>query len=141
VFIRLDQSLIEAIQKVLREGDTVELIRQLNTLIACIPYDHWNAETESIFNVITFLTFKFSGVDVTSEVHSARGRCDLLVNTEQFIYVMELKLDGTADEALQQIKRKGYLAPYAGDTRKKLAVGISFSSENRKVAEYQIEEL
>lgn len=133
--------LIEAIQKVLREGDIVELIKQLNTLIACIPYDHWNAETESIFNVITFLTFKFSGVDVTSEVHSARGRCDLLVNTEQFIYVMELKLDGTADEALQQIKRKGYLAPYVGDTRKKLAVGISFSSENREVAEYQIEEL
>lgn len=56
---------------------------------------------------------------VQAEQHSAKGRCDLLVKTENYIYAIELKLDGTAAEALTQIKEKGYLAPYAADPRKK----------------------
>lgn len=79
-------------------------------------------------------------MDLYTEVHSAKGRCDILVKTDSYIYVLELKLDGTAGEALQQIVSKGYLQPYLADTRKKLAVGISFSSENREVAEYLVVE-
>lgn len=94
------------------------LIGQLNTLIGSIPYDHWNAGKESIFTIITFLTFKLTGVDVYTEVHSAKGRCDVVVMTDRYIYVLELKLDGTAEEALQQIKEKGYLQPYTADKRK-----------------------
>ena len=60
--------------------------------------------------------------------------------TERYIYVIELKLDGTAEEALQQIKAKGYLQPYAADNRKKLAVGITFSSEKREASQYQVAE-
>jgi hypothetical protein len=115
-------------------------VNLLNSLIASVPYDHWNAGTESIFTIITFLTFKLTGVDVHTEIHSAKGRCDVLVRTDLYIYAIELKLDGTAAEALQQIREKGYLSPYASDLRKKIAVGISFSSKNREVAEYLVEE-
>ena len=132
--------MIADIKTFLGSGDVDGLVGQLNTLIATIPYDHWKADTEAIFNIITFLTFKLAGVDVYTEVHSARGRCDLFIKTELYIYVMELKLNGTAADALQQIKEKGYLQPYASDLRKKLAVGISFSSEEREVAEYLVEE-
>src|SRR5690606_30744726 len=104
-------ALVDDIQSSLRNGDLPALIRALNTLIGSIPYDHWNAGKESIFTVITFLTFKLTGIDVHSEVHSAKGRCDVLAMTERYIYVMELKLDGTAKEALQQIKDKDYLQP------------------------------
>jgi len=79
-------------------------------------------------------------VEVYSEVHSAQGRCDVLVKTAHYIYVLELKLDGTAGEALKQINEKGYLTPYAVDPRKKIAVGISFSSKTRQVQEYLVEE-
>lgn len=78
-------------------------------------------------------------MDVYTEVHSAKGRCDVLVKTDLYIFVIELKLDGSASEALHQIREKGYLSPYAADPRKKLAVGISFSSKNREVAEFLVE--
>jgi hypothetical protein len=68
----------------------------------------------------------------------------VLVKTAQYIYVLELKLDGNAGEALKQIKvdlkARGYLTPYAVDPRKKIAVGISFSSKTRQVEEYLVEE-
>jgi hypothetical protein len=55
--------------------------------------------------------------------------------------VLELKLDGSAGEALDQIFAKGYLQPYAGDERKKMAIGIAFSSEHRNIADYRVKEL
>jgi hypothetical protein len=124
----------------LRNGDVAEMVSQLNSLIGSIPYDHWNAGKESIFTIVTFLTFKLAGIDVYTEVHSAKGRSDVLAMTDRYIYILELKLDGTAEEALQQIKDKGYLQPYVADNRKKLAVGIAFSSEKREASAYQVEE-
>ena len=131
---------VAKIKTALRNGDIGGLISQLNSLVTTIPYDHWNAGTESIFTVVTFLAFKLAGIDVHTEVHNNKGRCDVLAMTDRYIYVIELKLDGTAEEALQQIKDKGYLQPYAADTRKKLAVGITFCSEKREVSQYQVAE-
>ena len=132
--------LVAKIKKALNTCDIEGLVHQLNALISTIAYDHWKADTESIFNIITFLTFRLAGVDVYTEVHSARGRSDVLVKTDLYIYVIELKLDGTAAEALAQIKEKGYLQPYAADPRKKIAVGISFSSEKREAEEFLVAE-
>ena len=86
------------------------------------------------------LGFKLISVDVSTEVHSAKGRCDVQVMTDLYIYVIELKLDSTTEETLQQIREKGYLQPYGSDNRKKLAVGIAFSSENREVSSYLVEQ-
>lgn len=117
-------------------GNVPAIIAALDSLIGQIPYDHWHGDTESIFNIITVLTFRLAGVEVHTEVHSARGRCDVLVKTDGYIYVMELKLDGSAREALDQILATGYLQPYQSDPRKKIALGIAFSSAKRGVAEY-----
>jgi len=87
------------------------------------------------------LTFRLAGVEVHTEVHSAKGRCDVLVKTDRYIYVMELKLDGTAQEALDQIVRQHYLQPYTDDPRTKIALGISFSSADRTVADYLVREM
>lgn len=133
--------LLEGIQTALSNGDIPAVVSHLNALISSLPYDYWNADTKSIFTIITFLTSRFVVDGVQAEQHSASGRCDLLVRTDKYIYAIELKLDGTAAGALEQIKEKGYLKPYLSDPRKKLAVGISFSSEKREVAEYQIEVL
>lgn len=119
-------------------GDVDGVIRALDSVIGSIPYDHWRADTESIFHIIIFLTFQKVGVDVRTEVHNNKGRCDVLVQTTDYIYVLELKLDGTAQEALDQIMETDYLQPYQADSRKKIAIGISFSSQERKVAEYVV---
>ncbi|MVT12074.1 ATP-binding protein [Chitinophaga tropicalis] len=122
-------------------GDTNRIINELNAVIGSIPYEHWKADTESIFHIITHLTFKKIGVDVFTEVHSSKGRADIIVKTRSYIYALELKLDISASEALSQIFEKGYLQPYMADERKKLAIGIEFSSEQRNIADYRVKEL
>jgi len=114
------------------------MINALNDLIASIPYDHWQADHESIFHIIMHLALKKVGVDIESEVHSAKGRCDVLVKTDTHIYAIELKLDKTAQEALDQIFEKKYLQPYQSDPRQKVAIGINFSSEKRETEAYLV---
>jgi hypothetical protein len=122
------------------QGDTHRIINELNAVIGSIPYDLWRADTESIFHIITLLTFKNVGIDISAEVHNSKGRADVIVKTKRFIYALELKLDASASEALDQIFEKSYLQPYAGDERKKLAIGIEFSSKQRNIADYRVKE-
>ena len=141
--VKLGEShaLIAAVKSAINSKNISELINQLNILISTIPYDHWNADTESIFNIITYLLFKLAGIDITSEIHSSKCRCDLRIMTDKFIYVMELKLDGTAEKALEQILSKEYLTPYATDPREKIAIGINFSSKDKSVTDFLVKEL
>ncbi|WP_261387547.1 PD-(D/E)XK nuclease domain-containing protein [Chitinophaga pinensis] len=116
------------------------MIKALDVIVSTIPYDHWKAESESIFHIIVHLSFKRLGLDVRSEVHSSTGRCDVLVFTEQYVFAIELKLNGTAQSALDQIFEKGYLRPHQLDDRKKIAIGINFSTEERAVQEFLVKE-
>ena len=84
---------------------------------------------------------KYSGFDVRREVHSATGRCDVLVFTDQYIFALELKLNSSANAALDQIFEKGYLRPYQMDASKKIAIGINFSSEKRAVQDFLVKEI
>jgi hypothetical protein len=59
------------------------------------------------------------------------------LKTEDYIYVMELKLDGSADEALKQIDDKGYAEPFAKDGRTLYKIGVNFSSETRGIKEWK----
>ncbi|MCS3802252.1 AAA family ATPase [Niastella sp. OAS944] len=123
------------------QGDTPRIINELNAVIGSIPYDLWRADTESIFHIITLLTFKNVGIDISAEVHSSKGRADIIVKTKRFIYALELKLNASAREALDQIIEKAYLQPHIGDERKKLAIGIEFSSAQRNIADYCVKEI
>jgi Predicted AAA-ATPase/PD-(D/E)XK nuclease superfamily len=111
----------------------------LNSVIASLQYDHRKANSESIFHIIFHLLFKKIGIDIKTEVHSSLGRCDVLIFTKQYIYGIELKLNSTAQVAIDQILHKGYLGPYQHDSRKKIALGINFSSEERKIKDYLME--
>jgi hypothetical protein len=125
----------------LKKKDIEGMMKALDTIISTIPYDHWLAESESIFHIIAHLSFRKLGVGVNSEPHSAKGRCDIIVSTDNYIYALELKLNSTPAKALQQILKKEYLSPYQMDKRKKIAIGINFSSKERKVNGYTMKEL
>ena len=62
------------------------------------------------------------------------------VETPDYIYVLELKLDGTAREAIDQINAKGYAREYESDPRKLYKIGINFSSETGTVSDWLTEE-
>jgi hypothetical protein len=125
----------------LQANDIPGVMELLNALISTIPYDHWRADSESIFHIIFHLTFKKIGVNIQSEVHSSIGRCDVLIQTATHIYAIELKLNATAQIALDQVFEKGYLRPYQSDKRQKVAIGVNFSSEDRKVKDFLVKEI
>ena len=141
VYPRDSMALTGQMGKALRANDIPKMIESMNSLISTIPYDHWRADSESIFHIIVHLTFKKLGVNIQSEVHSSGGRCDVLIHTATHIYAIELKLNATARQALDQVLEKEYLRPYQTDERRKVAIGINFSSEDRKVKGYLVNEL
>ena len=64
---------------------------------------------------------------------------DVIIHTSDFIYLIECKMDGSAEDALQQIEEKNYAAPFAMDKRKVITLGINFSSQTRGVEQWIIE--
>lgn len=78
------------------------------------------------------------GQFVETEVRSARGRADAVVKTKDTIYVFEFKLNGSAEEALQQIDEKGYLIPYTLDGKRLVKIGVNFNKETRSVERYLV---
>ena len=73
------------------------------------------------------------------EYKTSNGRIDLVLQTPDYIYVMEFKLSGTAQEALQQINDKGYALPFEKDPRKLYKIGVNFSNETRNIDEWLVE--
>ena len=61
------------------------------------------------------------------------------MQTDKFIYVMEFKLEGTAEEALQQINEKHYAKPFESDGRTLFKIGVNFSAETRNIEKWVAE--
>jgi len=119
----------------LQAGDVPSFIERLKAFFAGIPYE-LNDKTERHYQVVFYLVFRLMGQFIDAEVRSAKGRADAIVKTKDRIYVFEFKLDGTAEEALRQIDEKGYLEPYAMDSREKVKVGVDFSKEERNINDF-----
>ena len=129
-------SFIYSFTESLRRGDIGSCMQQLMAFFASIPYDLEN-RTEKHYHTIFYLLFSMMGLYVESEVKSAAGRADIVLKTATHIYVFELKVDGSAEEALRQIDSRGYLVPYTADGRKLVKVGVNFDSATRTVSEWK----
>lgn len=122
-----------------RNGDYEAFFRRLQSLFADTPYELVRDQELHYQNVL-FIVFKLIGFYVKAEYHTSEGRIDLLLQTDRFIYLMEFKLDGTADEALRQIEEKGYALPFTSDPRKLFRIGINFSSKTRNMERWKVVE-
>ena len=78
---------------------------------------------------------------IQTQVKTCRGRADMVMQTPKTIYVFELKINKSAQEALKQIDEKGYMIPYTADGRKLVKCGISFSTQTRTIEDWVIEEV
>ena len=96
-------------------------------------------DAEIYFQNTLYVFFKLLGFYVEVERHTSNGRMDMLVQTPQYIYIIELKLDKTADAALQQIDTKGYALPFADDSRTLYKIGVNFSTEQRRIDDWKID--
>ena len=119
----------------LENGDYDSFLTLLQAFFADFPYE-LNDKSERHYQVVFYLVFKLMGQFTDVEIRSARGRADAVVKTPKFIYVFEFKLNGTAEEALQQIDDKGYLIPYQADGRKLIKIGVEFSATERNISRW-----
>lgn len=119
-------------------GQPERFCKRLQTLFASAPYDAEMSREGNYQNVV-WVVFKMLGFYTQMEYKTSDGRIDLLVETADYRYVMEFKLDGTAEEALQQIKDKDYPLQFQLDDKKTFLVGINFTKETRTIEKWVIE--
>ena len=132
---------VVSIRKALVRKDIETVVSIINATFAGIPYELWQKENEHFYHALIHLTFSLLDTYIKSEVNTANGRCDALVETADQIYAFEFKLDKPVSEAMQQIREKGYLTPYEDSLKEKLAVGIRFSKEKKAIIEWKMETL
>jgi hypothetical protein len=121
--------LVEALE----QGDLPQFMRIINATFGSIPAELWQKENEAFYHALIHLLCSLMGAYIQSEVNSANGRLDAKVETDDVIYIFEFKLDRSAEEALQQIKDKGYFQPFLDSPKKRIGVGVNFSKEKKEV--------
>ncbi len=120
-----------------RNGDTEGFVLRLQTLFADTPYELVQ-DLENHYQNLVWLLFKLMGFYTQAEYHTSQGRIDLVVKTPKYCYVVEFKLNGTAEEALKQISDRGYVLPFVLDGQQIIRIGISFDKETRNIDQYLV---
>jgi hypothetical protein len=124
--------------KEVKVGKVDEFLHRLSSLFSDTPYDIIK-DLENHYQNVIFIVSKLMGFYVKAEYRTSQGRIDLVLQTDDYTYVMEFKLNGTAEEALQQITAKNYTLPFDNGNRKLIKVGINFSSATRNIDRWLIE--
>ena len=119
-------------------GKVDDFFDRLKTMFTDIPYE-LARDREVHYQNILYIIFKLMGFYVQVEYHTSRGRIDLVLQTQDYVYIMEFNLNGSADEALAQIREKGYDAPFVKDSRTIYRIGVNFSDELRNIQEVKVE--
>lgn len=122
-----------------RSGDYDSFFRRLQSFFADTPYEIIR-DRELHYQNVLFIVFKLMGFYVKVEYHTGEGRIDLGLQTDKFVYLMEFKFNGTAEEALRQINEKHYARPFQSDARKLFKIGVNFSDRTRNIEKWIVEE-
>jgi predicted RecB family nuclease len=88
---------------------------------------------ETYYHKQLFIIFRMLHDDAWAEVQQAVGRPDIVVKTQRYIYIIEVKLDSTPQVALEQLEAKQYAVPYAMEGKELVKLGVNFSSETRTI--------
>lgn len=122
----------------MRTGDIDGFFTRLRSFFSDTTYELVRQQELHYSNVL-YIVFRLMGFYTQVEYHTNNGRIDLVLQTPNYIYVMEFKLHGTAEEALQQINEKGYAQPFEKDSRTLYKVGVNFSPETKNIDTWVVE--
>lgn len=123
---------IQKFAREVRTGDCDAFFRRLQSFFADTPYELVR-DLELHYQNVLFIVFKLMGFYTKVEYHTSAGRIDLVMQTDKFVYIMEFKLEGTAEEALRQIEEKHYALPFEADPRRLFKIGVNFSNKERNI--------
>lgn len=116
----------------IQNGDPFQLMRNLDIFLAGIPYD-MKMDNENNFHNALYILLTLIGINVDTEVHTSDGRIDLVIKTEKYIYIIELKFGQDSQTALSQIEKKDYSRLYLNDSRRIFLIGANFSNSTRHI--------
>ena len=123
--------------KDVESGDAEGFMHRLQDFFAGGDYQVVG-NTEKYFQNTLYVFFRLLGFYVNVERHTTGGRMDILIETPDYIYILELKVNQTAAVALQQIEEKGYAQPFASDPRQLFKIGINFSTDTKLIDDWKI---
>ena len=131
--------------RALKQGDVDLAMREMQAYMAGIPYVEGfkqklaeAATAEGFYEYTLYLIFSMLNVYVRTQVKCAGGRTDMVVWMPDTVYVFELKVSGTAEDALAQIDEKGYAIPYQTEDKRVVKVGVKFNADTRVPEEWVI---
>ena len=122
----------------IESGNAEGFMQRLQSFFAGTKFDQIAKDTENWFQNVVFIVTTLCGLYIEAEHQTSNGRIDLVMKTDKYVYVMELKYDGTPEEALSQNYDKRYALPWQSDGRKVIKVGANFSSELRRLSGWVI---
>ena len=121
----------------IQNGDMDAALHRLQEFLSTIPYCD-NTRFEGHYQQVFYIIFSLLGYYVDVEVHTPRGRVDIVLRTKTTLYVMELKLDKSAGEAMEQIDLKNYPERFALCGLPVVKVAVSFDSERCTIGDWKI---
>lgn len=146
--LTLKQGNLSELAKYMKNGNVEEMMQWLQTFFSKVPYetkmrlreDKPKAEKDFQFVVFTIFSQVCSFNRLHMEYSNSAGRSDIVVETEGYIYIFELKLGSTAKKALQQIEENGYALPWSSSGKKVFKIGATFSLRSKGLLSYKIGE-
>lgn len=134
-----ESTIVGGLITAVRNGDAEGFMRQVESFFAGGDYQI-QGEKEVYFQNTLYVLFRLMSLYVEVERHTTDGRMDITIQTSDYIYILELKIDQSADVALRQIEDKQYAAVFNGDHRKIFKIGVCFSKQTARLQEWKIQD-
>jgi hypothetical protein len=125
--------------KDVESGKPEDFMKRMSALMSDTDYKIVG-DSELYFQNVFYLIMKMMGFYTTVERPTSESRMGMIIKTKDYIYILEFKLDGSAEDALRQIEEKGYAKPFAMDSRKLFKIGVNFDTKKRSISEWKMVE-
>lgn len=135
--VQQTSSFINGAYEALMSGDPEEFLRQMQIFLAGVPYELVR-DDENYYQTVIYLLCRLIGFYTQAEYHTSYGRIDMVLQTSDYLYIFEFKIDLPAKVGARQIEERDYALPFASDPRKLFRVAVSFNTEKRNINAWQI---
>jgi hypothetical protein len=126
------------IENAFLKNDIETVVKVIKSLLKDVPYYLIDKKDEHFYHALVHIHFRYLGWFMESEVHTSNGRMDAVVKTDTHIYILEFKIDQTAQIALDQIKNKDYATKYALENKQIVGIGINFDTEKKTLDDWGV---
>ncbi len=144
IYTGLDKEKTDAtcvrMKRYLLNGEAGLFMEELKTFLQGNPYGLTELDKrETYFQCCLYLMLRAIGFEPQAERQTCNSRMDVMMETSRFVYIFELKTDGSAEKALSQINEKGYHLPFAGKGKTIIKIAANYSSSANNIDTWKIE--